>query len=170
VDINPRAIECAKLGYQLLLRNKSVTCPSTVHKLDFIQEDAMEYMSRLEPGSFDRILVPRPKQGSLDCDIGKEDCGKDLLLQKLLPLLKPNTGQCHWYDFAADHELPDCHRIVTSIQTMCTELNLGNIVIEHVANVGSVAKRQCRVCLDFRVDSREKNMETDCSIAMYSKD
>ena len=157
--MNPKAIECAKLGHKLLHRNKSVICPETVQRLEFIQEDAIEFISKLENGvSFDRIIVPRPKQGSLDCDLGTEDCGKDEILQRLLPLLKQNSGECHWYDFVADHELPECRRVVSSIQTVCTQLQLGEIIIKHVSNAGSVAKRQYRVCIDFRIGSTEENI------------
>lgn len=149
--MNSRAIECAKLGYNLLLRNKTVCYPETVQHLEFIHEDALEYTSKLEPASFDRIIVPRPKHGSLDCDIGNEDNGKIEILNRILPLMKQTTGECHWYDFAADHELPNCERISSTIQTICSELQLGKIEITHVCNAGSVAKRQYRVCIDFRI-------------------
>jgi tRNA G37 N-methylase Trm5 len=141
------------LGYNLLLRNKSVSYPETAQHLEFVHEDALVCMSKLEPGSWDRIIVPRPKQGSLDCDIGKDDCGKLQMLHRLLPLLKPNTGECHFYDFAADHEFPECRRIVSSIQTVCSDLGLGDIETTHVSNAGSVAKRQYRVCIDFQIRS-----------------
>ena len=154
VDLNTKAIECARLGHKLLVRNKSVLYPQTVQNLEFFEEDAMTFMSKLEHESFDRIIVPRPKQGSLDCDIGAGvDGEKDEIMKRILPLLKKNTGECHWYDFAADHELPNCQRVVSSLQTVCSDVQLGKIQIKSISNAGSVAKRQYRVCIDFQLAS-----------------
>ena len=67
----------------------------------------------------------------------------------MLPLLK-SKGEVHWYDFAADHELPNCDRTRKTLESACQSLGLEMEII-HVARVGSIAKRQWRVCVDFRI-------------------
>jgi tRNA G37 N-methylase Trm5 len=67
----------------------------------------------------------------------------------MLPLLKMK-GECHWYDFAADYELPDCRRTRETVEVACLSLGL-NMEVIHVAKVGSIAKRQFRICMDFRI-------------------
>jgi tRNA G37 N-methylase Trm5 len=79
----------------------------------------------------------------------------------LIPVLKRNGGECHWYDFVADHEYPHCERSKLLIRSVCVNYDLG-VEFLHVANVGSVAKRQFRVCIDFRV------LETIISTAVES--
>lgn len=148
VEYNPVAIACAERGKQLLVRNKTVKCAGAAERLTFIQGDAIEVMKQLEPGSFDRILAPRPKEGDMDGDLGNGDGGVQFL-EVLLPLLK-DQGECHWYDFAADHELPNCDRTKNTILKVCDQLGYQMEVI-HVAKVGSIAKRQLRVCMDFRI-------------------
>ena len=148
VEINPVAVACAERGKELLVRNKAVKCAGAAERLSFIQGDAIEVMKELEIASFDRILAPRPKEGNMDGDLGNRDGGIQFL-EVLLPLLK-DQGECHWYDFAADHEIPDCERTRNTIQKVCDQLGYKMEVI-HVAKVGSIAKRQLRVCMDFRV-------------------
>ncbi len=148
VEYNPVAVACAERGKQLLVRNKAVKCAGASDRLTFVQGDAIEIMKQLEPASFDRILAPRPKEGDMDGDLGNGDGGVQFL-EVLLPLLK-DQGECHWYDFAADHELPHCERTKNTILKVCSQLGLQMEVI-HVAKVGSIAKRQLRVCMDFRI-------------------
>jgi len=148
VELNPVAIGCAKRGKQLLIRNKAVKCAGAADRLTFVEGGALEIMQTLEPASYDRILAPRPKEGNMDGDLGNGDGGFEFLIA-LLPLLR-DQGECHWYDFAADHELPDCERTRNTIQRSCEQLGYQMEVI-HVAKVGSIAKRQHRVCMDFRV-------------------
>ena len=153
IEKNVIATECLRRSKRMLERNKTVTCPGggkgAEERLTIMEGDALEILPTLERSSFDRILAPRPKEGgTLDGDIGTGDSGKEFLLA-MLPLLKLK-GECHWYDFAADHELPTCQRTRDSIQTACQSLGLEMEVI-HVARVGSVAKRQFRVCVDFRI-------------------
>ena len=62
-------------------------------------------------------------------------------------------GECHWYDFAADHELPECRRTRDAVEAACLAVGL-SIEVIHVAKVGSVAKRQFRICLDFRITGK----------------
>jgi tRNA G37 N-methylase Trm5 len=148
VELNPIAYQCAQRGLRMLVNNKAVKCPHPADRLSFIHGDALEVMSRLEPKSFDRVVAPRPKEGDLDGDLGRGDAGL-AFLRALLPLMKDH-GECHWYDLAADWELPTCERTRSTIESVCHELGLQMDVI-HVAKVGSVAKRQLRVCVDFRI-------------------
>ena len=105
----------------------------------------------MEKESFDRIVAPRPKEGALDGDMGTGDAGKAFLVA-MLPLLKVK-GEVHWYDFASDAELPTCDRTRETVQSVCQDLGLGMEVI-HVAKVGSIAKRQFRICMDFRITEK----------------
>lgn len=158
IEKNEVATECLRRSRRMLERNKTVTCPGAgagaAARLTIMEGDALAILPTLEKNSFDRILAPRPKEGgTLDGDLGTGDAGKEFLLA-MLPLLKVK-GECHWYDFAADHELPTCQRTRETVKTACRELGLEMEVI-HVARVGSVAKRQFRVCLDFRIIGREQ--------------
>ena len=148
VELNPIAVDCARRGQRMLVRNKTVKCPGAAERLTIVQGDAIRVMKTLPQKSFDRILAPRPKEGNLDGDLGNGD-GGIVFLKELLPLLK-DQGECHWYDFAADHELPQCLRTQTTIEDTCQQYGLEMEVI-HVAHVGSIAKRQVRICMDFRV-------------------
>ena len=113
----------------------------------------MDVLPTLERESFDRIVAPRPKEGALDGDLGSGDGGATFL-EQLLPLLKPVGGELHWYDFAADHELPSCDRTRETLERGCDKCGLCMEVI-HVAQVGSIAKRQFRVCMDVRLVGRK---------------
>lgn len=148
VELNPVAVKCAQNGHRMLVKNKSIKCAGAADRLKIIHGDALEVMSQLEPKTFDRILAPRPKEGNMDGDLGAGDSGVEYL-KALLPLLK-NQGETHWYDFAADWELPQCDRTRQTIEDVCKEIGLQMEVI-HVAKVGSIAKRQLRICMDFRV-------------------
>ena len=152
IERNAVAAECLRRARRMLERNKTLTCPGggkgAADRLSVIEGDAAEILPTLEKSSFDRIVAPRPKEGASDGDIGTGDAGKGFLLA-MLPLLKVK-GEVHWYDFAADHELPDCQRTRETVQSVCESLGLEMEVI-HVAKVGSVAKRQFRVCMDFRI-------------------
>lgn len=87
-------------------------------------------------------------------------------LAALLPVLK-DGGICHWYDFVADHEFPTCLRIQNMLQETCSVVNDNTsddlprcIKVLHVANAGSVAMRQLRVCIDFCiVPNNDKHRE-----------
>mmetsp|Transcript_37110 Transcript_37110/g.88817 ORF Transcript_37110/g.88817 Transcript_37110/m.88817 type:complete len:616 (+) Transcript_37110:131-1978(+) len=153
VEKNSAAVECLRRARRMLERNKTATCPGggevAAQKLQIEEGDVLEILPTLEEDSFDRIVAPRPKEGVADGDLGTGDAGKQFL-RVMLPLLK-SRGECHWYDFAADHELPHCERTRNTIQSVCDEIGLGNVEVIHVAKVGSVAKRQFRVCLDFRI-------------------
>jgi len=151
VELNPVAAECARRGKQLLVRNKAVKCPGAADRLRIVEGDVLDIIPTLEPNSFDRVVAPRPKEGKMDGDLGTGDGGL-VFLEALLPLLK-QQGECHWYDFAADHELPNCTRTQNTISKACQKLGYQMEVL-NVAHVGSIAKRQVRVCMDFRIISK----------------
>jgi tRNA G37 N-methylase Trm5 len=156
VELNPIAVDCAKRGLALLQRNKSVfQCTHAAQRLHILPGDVLEVVAAYQQQQqqqnclFDRILAPRPKEGKLDSDLGTGDGGNQFL-KVLLPCLK-DGGECHWYDFVADWEFPNCQRTKQSIQdVVCAELGWQMEVL-HVAKVGSVAMRQFRICLDFKV-------------------
>ncbi|KAL7550924.1 hypothetical protein ACHAWF_014135 [Thalassiosira exigua] len=155
IEQNSVAAECLRRAKRMLERNKTVASrgggKGAAERLSIVEGDALKILPTLEKASFDRIVAPRPKEGSMDGDLGTGDAGKEFLLQ-MLPLIKMK-GEVHWYDFAADHELPSCDRTRDSVRTACESLGLNTEVI-HVAKVGSVAKRQYRVCIDFRIIGR----------------
>lgn len=148
VEMNPVAVECARRGHRRLQRSKSIKCVGAADRLQIIEGDVLEVLPTMEQKSFDRILAPRPKEGALDGDLGSGDCGAPFL-DALLPLLK-DDGELHWYDFAADHEFPSCERTRKAISDACDRHSLSMKVI-HVANAGSVAMRQLRICMDVKV-------------------
>jgi len=150
VELNPVAVQCLTRSHALLSRNKAVKCIGAEERLDIIEGDVLRVLpEQLSRNFYDRVLAPRPKEGSLDGDLGTGDGGKQFL-QALLPAMKQQGGECHWYDFCADHEYPQCERTRQLLEVCCRAQGLHMDVL-HVANAGSVAKRQLRVCVDFRV-------------------
>lgn len=149
IELNEVAIECARRAHRMLERNKGVKCVGAAERLQIIQADVLEVVPTLPKDHFDRIVAPRPKEGALDGDLGDGDGGLDFL-DTLLPVLKQDGGECHWYEFVADHEFPTCERSRRLLTQSCEKHELTMEVI-HVAKVGSVAKRQFRCCIDFRV-------------------
>jgi tRNA G37 N-methylase Trm5 len=152
VELNEVAVTCAQRAHRQLARNKTVKCAGAAERLSILQGDVLEIVPTLPKDHFDRILAPRPKEGALDGDLGNGDGGAEFL-NILLPHLTHDGGECHWYDFVADHEFPECERTKRLLERICREHGLSMEVL-HVANVGSVAKRQFRVCLDFKVSGR----------------
>lgn len=154
IELNPIAAECARRGHQLLQRNKKATT-GAYQKLKIIEGDVLDIIPTLPQNSWDRIVAPRPKEGALDGDLAlaanNGNGGGQVFLEALLPLLK-HQGECHWYDFAADHEYPTCTRTQQTIQNVCSKFNnIQKMEVLHVAHVGSIAKRQLRICMDFRI-------------------
>ena len=150
VELNEVAVQCARRGHRMLGNNKAVKTTGAAERLEILQGDVLEVLPSLDR-QFDRILAPRPKEGKLDGDLGSGD-GGETFLKVLLRHLK-DGGECHWYDFVADHEYPACERTKTLIERLCDEQGMSMEVL-HAAHVGSVAKRQLRVCLDFKVKRR----------------
>jgi len=113
-----------------------------------LEGDVHAIAPSLAQGTFHRLLAPRPK--------GKTDLEDDVLamafLRSLLPLLRPG-GVCHWYDFVADWEFPDCVRSRTRITRACAEFGRTCKILRcAAANNKPVAERQYRTVLDFSVD------------------
>lgn len=155
IELNPIAVECARRGHELLSRNKAgVKCIGAADRLEIVHGDVLEILPTLPQNHFDRILAPRPKEGNQDGDLGTGEGGAEFL-EALLPLMKQNGGECHWYDFAADHEYPTCTRTCSLIARTCERMGLASEVI-HIANAGSVAMRQLRVCVDFRISAAKQ--------------
>eukprot|EP00536_Pseudo-nitzschia_multiseries_P008635 jgi/Psemu1/257404/estExt_Genewise1Plus.C_2220026 len=147
IELNEVAVECARRGHRMLGNNKAVKTTGAAERLEILQGDVLEVLPSLDR-RFDRVLAPRPKEGKLDGDLGSGD-GGEIFLRVLLRHMK-DGGECHWYDFVADHEYPACERTRTLIERLCEEEGMTMEVL-HAAHVGSVAKRQLRVCLDFKV-------------------
>jgi tRNA G37 N-methylase Trm5 len=158
IEQNRTAVACARRSHQLLERNrKGVRCPGAAERLTILEGDCLELLPTLERNYYNRVLAPRPKEGSLDGDQPGETndtAGGGDFFVALLPVLKRDGGECHWYDFCADHEFPSCKRTCDFLARHCREQQLKMEVL-HVANAGSVAKRQLRVCVDFRVSPAE---------------
>ena len=153
VELNPAAVSCARLGQRMLERNKAVKTLGAAERLKIIEGDAMDILPTLELESFDRVVAPRPKESALDGDLGTGDGGMTFL-KLILPLLKPIGGELHWYDFASDVERPSCQRTKNTLERGCDGCDLLMEVI-HVAQVGSIAKRQFRVCMDIRLTGKK---------------
>jgi tRNA G37 N-methylase Trm5 len=147
VELNQVAVDCARKGHRMLERNKAVKCIGAAERLQIVQGDVIEVVPTMRR-QFDRILAPRPKEGKLDSDLGTGDGGAGFL-RVLLPYLK-DGGECHWYDFVADWEFPACERTKHLIEKNCESQGM-KMEILHVAHVGSVAMRQFRICLDFKI-------------------
>ncbi len=157
IEINPIAVDCARKAHRMLDRNPAVKCIGAADRLKIVEGDVLQILPTVERNSIDRILAPRPKEGAMDGDLGQGD-GGIRFLEALLPVLKQDGGECHWYEFAADHELPTCDRTRRMIEQSCHRHGLSAEIL-HVAKVGSVAMRQLRVCVDFKVSPlrREQN-------------
>ncbi len=150
VELNEVAVVCARRGHRMLGNNKAVKTTGAAERLEIIQGDVLEVLPSLHR-KFDRILAPRPKEGKLDGDLGSGD-GGEAFLRVMVKHMK-DGAECHWYDFVADHEYPSCDRTRSLIEKVCHEEGL-DVEVLHAAHVGSVAKRQIRLCLDFKVKYR----------------
>lgn len=149
VDSNPAAIRCAKRGVDMLQK----VAPEASSRVSVVEGDLLDVAGQLTHHSFDRIIAPRPKgEGDGDRGDGKvaSDGGSEFL-RILLPLLK-ECGECHWYDFAADWELPSCERTCLLIKRHCVDAELScEILRVAAANRRTVAERQYRIVVDFKV-------------------
>jgi len=155
IEQNSTALECAYKSKRMLQKRqqKSKSNSNCVDRLEFQDGNVLDMLPLLERCSFDRIVAPRPKEANNETegDLGDGTAGSDFL-RALLPVLKLDGGECHWYDFVADHEFPTCERTRNFLQNMCKEEFQLQSQIVHIARVGaSVAKRQYRVCVDLRL-------------------
>jgi len=151
IENNPFAIRCAQRTLQMLC--KKMTFNETQIKI--FQEDVFQICPSLPLQYYDRILAPRPKEVNYaphlqDNYDNLEAISGIPFLKLLLPLLKLNTGICHWYDFVPFHELPHCQRTKSYIESVIHNKSQ-DLDILHIAKVGSVAMKQFRVCIDFRI-------------------
>jgi len=143
IELNPAAVRCLQRSTELLRRSS----PESAKRVKIILGDVKKIASELEPQSFDRIIAPRPRGHADDKDGGMD------FLRALLPLLS-SGGICHWYDFVADWELPGCERSCNKVAEACSEAHLTCKVLRAaVANRNTVAERQYRAVIDFRVQS-----------------
>eukprot|EP00977_Amphora_coffeiformis_P028117 scaffold34698_cov173-Amphora_coffeaeformis.AAC.5 len=155
VELNEVAIKCARLAHRMLGRNKAVKCVGAAERLEIIHGDVLDVVPTLPRNHYDRIVAPRPKEGALDGDLGTGEGGLTFL-EAFLPVLKQDGGECHWYEFVADHEFPTCSRSRGLLTKACAQHGLDMEVL-HVAAAGSVAVRQLRVCIDFRVSPQRED-------------
>lgn len=158
VEVNAAACDCIRRGIKLMRRNPS-TNENAADKLRVLEGDAMSVLTELAAGGevFDRVIAPRPKNvgDEVDGDLHSNDIGGKEFLNQIVPILRRNgRAEVHWYDFAADWELPSLERSKKGISDEL--LSVGGVKgVEFIwggkASSMSVAKRQFRVCLDFRV-------------------
>jgi tRNA G37 N-methylase Trm5 len=86
----------------------------------------------------------------MDGDLG-DGTGGEAFLDVIVPAMKQQGGMCHWYEFCSEPEFPECSRSHAQIVRVCQRHGVEPSVLQVVA-VGSVAMRQLRVCIDFRID------------------
>ncbi|GMH54076.1 hypothetical protein TL16_g01602 [Triparma laevis f. inornata] len=159
VEINPVAVNCLRRGLELLGRNKAVVVKgggmAAKERVKILEGDALAILSDLSDEAFDRIIAPRPKEGGKDGDLSDGIAGAEFL-KAMLPKLK-ERGEVHWYDFAADHEVEGgCERTKKGVEDVVGEMGWRTEWLHAgKAGSGSIAKRQFRVCVDFRVHKKD---------------
>lgn len=146
VELNGAAVKCLQRSLQMIRGEEG---PEGRACLEVLEGDIRQVASHFPRGHFQRILAPRPKNPG-DGDLEQGDGGVEFL-QALVPLLA-DGGVCHWYDFAADWELPACKRTCNILNTECMTLGLSCKVLRvAAANRRTIAERQYRVVADFQV-------------------
>ena len=147
VELNAAAVRCLRRSLEMMQFSSSDG--TDYGRVSVFEGDLRELARTLPQQHYHRILAPRPKNpGDGDVDLG--DGGAEFL-DVLLPLLQ-DKGVCHWYDFAADWELPSCDRTTKALQDACHRHHR-TCQVERVAaaNRRTIAERQYRVVADFRV-------------------
>ena len=135
VDQNPVAMECASRGLRQLRRNNPDAAAKVhLHTANVMENDGEAWARR----TYDRILVPRPKLPAAEEDRRL----KESIWTRVLSLANPDCCHVHWYDFCPAHEAPK----VGWMQELTPSRE---VKVQNVANVGSVAHRQIRVCIDL---------------------
>lgn len=150
VEINPRAVWCARKAHALLQRNRSTLRPGAADRVKIIEGDVLDVVPTLQRDYYHRVVCPRPKEGAMDGDLG-DGTGGEAFLDVILPAMKQRGGVCHWYEFCSEPEFPECSRSRALLARVCQRHGVEPSVLRSVA-VGSVAMRQLRVCIDFRID------------------
>ena len=153
VELNTVAMRCLRRSLEMM--HLSSSDGTNYGRARVLEGDVRELAGTLPRQHYHRILAPRPKNpGDGDVDLG--DGGAEFL-DALLPLLQEN-GVCHWYDFAADWELPACERTCKTLEDACRRhQRTCNVVRVAAANRRTIAERQYRVVADFRVNGRSTN-------------
>ena len=158
VDANDVGLGCLSRSLDTLRRIN----PEAAKKVILHQGDALAYLLENDK-KFDRVIAPRPKHPNFDGDnVGDSQQPLDAsfggpggidFLDALLPRLT-DQGEVHWTDFAADWELPTCQRTRDFVHAACQRANL-DCEVTYVGKAGpSVAKRQFRVTIDFRLQTK----------------
>jgi tRNA G37 N-methylase Trm5 len=177
IESNEHAIACARKGHLMLERNKICIDNHAAQRLQIIHGDCLQVIPILPSKHYHRIVAPRPKEGNLDGNQPPRDHdpsdesttaddtgsggGREFLIA-LLSVLKPNGGICHWYDFCADHEYPQCVRTVQFLSDTCQTEYQYDIEVVHIAHVGSVAKRQVSYFLRFLIVTLPHLLKQGC--------
>jgi tRNA G37 N-methylase Trm5 len=159
VEMNPKAAECARKGRLLLKGNKAAVkaegSGSRSDVVEVLEGDVGDVVPTLPRDHYDRVIVPRPKDGSADGDLGTGTGGAEHL-RLLLPHLKRSGGTVHWYDFAADWEVEGgLERTRGGVKDVCDAEGY-DVHFLHAGKAGSksIAKKQYRVCVDFTAVAR----------------
>ncbi|KAJ1448132.1 S-adenosyl-L-methionine-dependent methyltransferase [Pelagophyceae sp. CCMP2097] len=170
VEMNATAVACLRRSLEVLRRSAGDVAADRVR---VVESDVLEDLARrraaldaagtLKQHLFDRVVAPRPKsnrcgerEGAVDASAeddgggGGGGVGGEDFLTAILPLVRPG-GEVHWTDFAADHELPRCERSRDFIERVCADHGVACEFLHSARAGSSVAKRQYRVTIDFRV-------------------
>eukprot|EP00929_Paragymnodinium_shiwhaense_P112711 TRINITY_DN80979_c0_g1_i1.p1 TRINITY_DN80979_c0_g1~~TRINITY_DN80979_c0_g1_i1.p1 ORF type:complete len:717 (-),score=140.06 TRINITY_DN80979_c0_g1_i1:257-2335(-) len=158
IELNPTAVACARKGVELLRGRNKPNNPAAADKITVREGDVYELLPSLPRGCFDRVIAPRPKGVDASENGGGGD-GGSRFLDLLLPTLR-SGAECHWYDFAAEGEVPACERTRQFLQEACKRHGLRvEILHSGLAGKKSIATRQFRVCVDFRVHAEGEAAE-----------
>jgi tRNA G37 N-methylase Trm5 len=149
IELNPKAVVCARRAQALLERNRSTLFPGAAARLNVIEGDVLDVVPTLQRDFYHRVVCPRPKEGAMDGDLG-DGTGGEAFLDVILPAMKQQGGVCHWYEFCSEPEFPECSRSRALLSRVCQRQGVEVNLIRVVA-VGSVAMRQLRVCVDFSI-------------------
>jgi len=166
VEKNSEACTCIRRGVKLLERNKAANEKAS-EKVRVVEGDALEILQDLAAANetFDRVIAPRPKNvekdGAADGDLSPTDIGGREFLHAIVPVLRKNgRAEVHWYDFAADWELPSLTRTKNGIlDEVCKYEGVDDVTFLWAGKASSmsVAARQYRCCVDFRLGSTHLN-------------
>lgn len=149
VELNPSAVHCARRAHAMLKNNRAAPCPGAAERLKIVEGDVLDVLPTMQRDYYHRVVCPRPKEGALDGDLG-DGSGGESFLEAILPVMQQEGGTCHWYEFCSDSEYPECARSRAMLRRVCHRHGVTMEVLR-VVQAGSVAMRQYRVCIDFRI-------------------